>query len=421
MSNRHRFVGFGFGPIQATIFSRDAIESGHFDEVVVAEIDADLVSAVRGNQNRYTYNVASADGRAAVTVEGVELLNPQDAGQSARLKEILGRSTEVVTALPSVAFYDRGKPSVAARIAGALKAGDASATAVYTAENHNHAAEILDEKIAALQTDAITARPMHCLNTVIGKMSRVVTGPGEMADLQLEPLVPGMSRALLVEAFHRILVSRTRLPDFSPGIQTLIEKDDLLPFEEAKLYGHNAIHALLGFVGAVLGVECLTDLREVPRLMEIAESAFIDEIGAALIAKYGDLDEPLFTSDGFREYAEDLLQRITNPFLVDTVARAIRDPLRKLSYTDRLLGAMRLCLSYGVEPRNLAVGAAAGIRLVANEPGHFGLECERHAQDETSEMHNALLNLGADAAPAEELDSVVRCILQAREVLNELT
>ena len=149
------------------------------DEVVVAEIDADLVSAVRGNQNRYTYNVASADGRAAVTVEGVELLNPQDAGQSARLKEILGRSTEVVTALPSVAFYDRGKPSVAARIAGALKAGDASATAVYTAENHNHAAEILDEKIAAVQTDAITARPMRAARAATshrsGRVRRAAT------------------------------------------------------------------------------------------------------------------------------------------------------------------------------------------------------------------------------------------------------
>ena len=54
---RHILTGFGFGPIQAGLFVKEAIESGRFDRLVVAEVDRALVSAVRRNKNSYTVNV----------------------------------------------------------------------------------------------------------------------------------------------------------------------------------------------------------------------------------------------------------------------------------------------------------------------------------------------------------------------------
>ena len=97
--------------------------------------------------------------------------------------------------------------------------------------------------------------------------------------------------------------------------------------------------------------------------------AFLNESGAALIARYAQLGDPLFTPDGFRAYVEDLIERMTNPYLGDTVARATRDPLRKLGYSDRLFGAMRLCLSQGVQPVCLAAGALAGLAAVRADGG----------------------------------------------------
>ena len=58
----HLFVGFGFGPIQSGLFVKEAYESGNFSRIVVSEIDAGLVQAVRGNGNRYYVNVAGAAG-----------------------------------------------------------------------------------------------------------------------------------------------------------------------------------------------------------------------------------------------------------------------------------------------------------------------------------------------------------------------
>ena len=41
------FVGIGFGPIQAGLFVKEAADSGRFSEIVVSEVDAELVDAVR--------------------------------------------------------------------------------------------------------------------------------------------------------------------------------------------------------------------------------------------------------------------------------------------------------------------------------------------------------------------------------------
>lgn len=365
----HVFVGFGFGPIQSGLFAKEARASGAFSEIVVAEVDAALVAAVRGNGDRYAVNVAWDDRVEAVTVDGVTLLNPNDAADAAQLRSVLGRATEIVTSLPSVAFYAKGGETSAARlIAGGLQAGTGVPAVVYTAENNNQAAELLDRAVGEASGGGAGLRPVQFLNTVIGKMSQVVAEPGEIARRGFAPVAPGFPRAILVESFNRILVSRIRLPGFEPGIRAFEEKDDLLPFEEAKLFGHNAAHTMLGFLGALAGAVRLSELRGRDDLMGLVRRAFMDEAGAALVARHARLGDPLFTADGFRAYADDLLARMTNPHLSDTVARAIRDPLRKLGRADRLFGAIRLCLDAGIEPACLSAGAWAGLRVLAERP-----------------------------------------------------
>ena len=46
----HIFTGFGFGPIQSGLFVKEAFQSGNFARIVVYEIDAKLVDAVRANK-----------------------------------------------------------------------------------------------------------------------------------------------------------------------------------------------------------------------------------------------------------------------------------------------------------------------------------------------------------------------------------
>ena len=203
-------------------------------------------------------NVARSDRVETVRIDNVELFNPL---RDKELHAALAEATEITTCLPSVGFFDSEKPnSVAALIADGLRARKSDATIVYAAENNNHAAEILQQAVGKRLAKPLPPR-VQFLNTVIGKMSQVVTDPVEIAERGLAPIAPGVDRAFLVEEFNHILVSKATLPNFRPGIRVFIEKDDLLPFEEAKLYGHNAIHALLGFIGTLKGYAKMPELK----------------------------------------------------------------------------------------------------------------------------------------------------------------
>ena len=372
----HGLVGFGFGPIQAGLFAKEAFQSGNFRRIVVAEIDQRLVSAVQANGGTYCVNVAGKDGVEVAEVSNVELLNPTDSQQAMALRGALAEATEVTTCLPSVAFYDSGGAgSVAALIAEGLAQHKPDATIVYAAENNNHAAELLEQAVASKRAHPLPPR-VQFLNTVIGKMSQIVTDPAEIAERGLARIAPGIDRAFLVEEFNRILVSRTTISGFTSGIEIFLEKDDLLPFEEAKLYGHNAIHALLGFIGTLKGYVKMTELSDDTPLMRVAHEAFIEESGAALIRKHRSLGDELFTEVGYRRFAEDLLERMTNPYLADTVARAGRDVVSKLGINDRIFGTMSLAMEHGIEPSNMATGAMAGIALLLSKADEHSLPHE---------------------------------------------
>jgi mannitol-1-phosphate 5-dehydrogenase len=236
------------------------------------------------------------------------------------------------------------------------------------------AAEILEakvlEEIPEDERDAVRSL-VRFLNTVIGKMSGVITDREEIEAQRLNTVTPGEERAFLVEAFNRILISKIEFEEtaeetpFRRGISVFEEKDELIPFEEAKLYGHNATHALGAYLGAIIGLERIADLREIPGTLSFLRSAFIEESGEALIRKHAGVD-PLFTREGYTHYADDLLERMTNPYLRDTVERVGRDPQRKLGWDDRLIGTMRVALSQGIEPWRYAIGAAAALETMAS-------------------------------------------------------
>lgn len=355
------FVGFGFGPIQSSLFLYEAYCSGNFDRYVVAEVDDALVRAV-GADGRYCINIAHPDGIEQVVVDGVRLCQPADPADREELVEAIAAADEMATALPSVRFYDTGDPASPAQLlADGLRRRDPAKPAIiYAAENHNHAAEILAERLGALLgADALAN--MQVLNTVVGKMSGVITDADTIRRLDLAPLTPGTPRAVLVERFNHILISRVTLAGFRRGIEVFVEKDDLLPFEEAKLYGHNAIHALIGYLAWLRGMTTMAEAARHADMMSTARAAFIDESGAALVKKYGHTGDPLFTADGYRAYADDLIQRMVNPHLNDLVVRITRDSQRKLGYDDRLFGTMRLALTQGIRPIHMAQGAAAGV------------------------------------------------------------
>lgn len=375
MAGRKTFVGFGFGAIQTGLFLWEAQQSGNFERLVIVLPNDEVVASLRRAGGNFRVNVATRTAREVCEIRGVEIFNPRVASDRQALVTAIAEASEMSTALPSVETYEQSDASVAELLAEGLRAKlrqhQPTRCILYAAENHNHAAELLSASLSrrlAPEEDQRLVAVFQPLNTVIGKMSRVVRDPAEIKEAGLRPYVDGGSRAYLVEAFNRILISQVMLPGFQRRIAAFAEKPDLLPFEEAKLYGHNAAHALLGYLGRQRGLRFIAEEAADDQLMTFVREAFLDESGRALIARRSGVD-PLFTCDGYRAFADDLLERMVNPWLRDSVERVTRDPRRKLGWDDRLIGTMRLALAVGIQPNRLAVGAAAALeRLQSEEP-----------------------------------------------------
>ena len=95
------FVGFGFGAIQGGLFLPEAHGSGNFSRLVVSEIDAEIVAALRRAEGAYSCNVAGTTSIETVHVEGVEIFNPLVEEDRTALIQAIGEASELATALPS--------------------------------------------------------------------------------------------------------------------------------------------------------------------------------------------------------------------------------------------------------------------------------------------------------------------------------
>jgi mannitol-1-phosphate/altronate dehydrogenase len=404
------YVGFGLGAIQSGLFLYEAFQSKGYQRLVIAEIMPDVVRSVRQNGGYLNVNIALSHAIQSSRIGPIEIFNPVDESDRQELINAISDAHEIGTAVPGTQFYCSPGPESLSRIlAAGLQAKSRKhgpGVIIYTAENNNRAAEILEElvltEIPGAEKQSI-CRLARFLNTVIGKMSGVIRDAGDIKALKLVPITPDSDRAFLVEAFNHILISQISPREgseefaFSRGMTTFIEKKDLLPFEEAKLFGHNATHALAAYLGALLGIQRIADFPSLPGAGEFLRQAFITESGAALIHRYNGID-PLFTPEGFTAYADDLLARMYNPWLNDKLERVARDVERKLGWDDRLVGTLRLGIAEGIVPRRFALGTAAALAFLDHsflinkaDPANCLLSIWKDKQRDSSEEEKVLV------------------------------
>ena len=174
------FTGFGFGAIQAGLFTLEALRENAFEQVVVCEISGALVERVRANDGLFSVNIAHPDGIETLELGPIDILNPESATDRELIVEKLARSREAATAVPSVDVYTAGgSGSIHQLLAEASLAERNTPLVVYTAENDNRAAELLADAVrgAAELPEGDFNRRISFVNTVIAKMSGVITAP----------------------------------------------------------------------------------------------------------------------------------------------------------------------------------------------------------------------------------------------------
>ncbi len=395
------FVGFGFGAIQGGLFLSEAFSSQSFSRLVVSEIDQELVEHVRRGSGTYFCNIAESTRLRSEQIEGIEIYNPLVEEDREHLIKAIAEAQELCTALPSFKLYDAGEASVAKLISEGLSRKMSSVNlpscVIYAAENDSRAASRLRDACSHYLADLPEDRFVFS-ETVIAKMCSVVADEQRINKEGLIPIVEGLNRAFLVEEFNQILIEEKAPKHFNRGFTQFVPKPELDPFAITKFLGHNAIHALLGYLAKEEGITFMHDAGHRSDLIDLVKESFLKEVGVGLCLEYAHVDDSLFTEIGFQEHVEDALNRMVNPFLRDPVDRVTRDPIRKLGWDDRLLGSMKLAIKAGVEPRLLAKGASIALKYATMEnewaSPKFGLDqiWKDVPLDEKSELQSLILS-----------------------------
>lgn len=138
-----------------------------------------------------------------------------------------------------------------------------------------------------------------------------------------------------------------------PPIKELVPFSPFAFFIERKLLIHNMGHALMTYIAYQKGYNYIFEAATDGEIKYILTRALL-ESARALAKRHG---APL---DDTMQFVEDLMVRFENKLLVDSLDRVGRDPKRKLSEHDRLVGAFKMVREQGGIPAHIAVGIAAG-------------------------------------------------------------
>lgn len=227
------------------------------------------------------------------------------------------------------------------------------------------------------------------------------------ANTAVDRIVPAQSPQdgldVTVETYFEWAIERPPFAGNQPSIPDATWVDDLAPYIERKLFTVNTGHAATAYHGFARGIKKLSDALA-DDVVRAAVEGVLAETKQLLVAKHE------FTAEAQQAYVDKILQRFANPYLPDTVDRVGRQPLRKLSRSERLIGPAAELASRGIRPQHLLATVEAAMSFdVPDDP-------------ESVELQNLLRTLTAAEAteritglkPADPLYADVLAVLARR-------
>ena len=158
------------------------------------------------------------------------------------------------------------------------------------------------------------------------------------------------------ENFADLIIDRNVFIGNLPNVEGLSLKENLNAYIERKLFTLNTGHAITAYLGAQKNKETIYEAINDSEIKNIVLGA-MRESGEVLIKRHG------FKSEEHETYIQKILNRFFNPYLKDSVFRVGREPMRKLSYNDRLIKPILGTLEYNLRHDNLLKGAISAFKF----------------------------------------------------------
>lgn len=158
------------------------------------------------------------------------------------------------------------------------------------------------------------------------------------------------------ENFADLIIDRNVFIGNLPNVEGLSLKENLNAYIERKLFTLNTGHAITAYLGAQKNKETIYEAINDSEIKNIVLGA-MRESGEVLIKRHG------FRNEEHEAYIQKILNRFFNPYLKDSVFRVGREPMRKLSYNDRLIKPILGTLEYNLRHDNLLKGVISAFKF----------------------------------------------------------
>ncbi|MBR2961990.1 MAG: mannitol-1-phosphate 5-dehydrogenase [Alistipes sp.] len=337
-----RAIQFGAGNIGRG-FIGAVLEQGGY-HVTFADVNMEVIDRI------------NADGKYVVKVMDVECqeqvisnISGVNSTTDAVVEEIA--QADLITTAVGVVILPRIAPAIARGIKLRRERGVEQPLNIIACENAVRASSQLRQAVVALLEGEDAA---YC--------ERWVGFPDCSVDRIVPPVRTENPIDVVVEAFYEWNVEQAAFVGEVPHIAGMNLADNLLAYVERKLFTLNTGHAITAYLGCLKGYSTIDESIADEQIYATVHAAMC-ESGLGLIAKHG------FDKEAHFKYIDKIIGRFKNPYLKDDVTRVGREPLRKLSATDRLINPTVTAIGAGVEVSHLVKGIAAALHYNNAEDG----------------------------------------------------
>lgn len=214
------------------------------------------------------------------------------------------------------------------------------------------------------------------------------------------------------ENFADLIIDRNVFIGNLPNVEGLSLKENLNAYIERKLFTLNTGHAITAYLGAQKNKETIYEAINDSEIKNIVLGA-MRESGEVLIKRHG------FRSEEHEVYIQKILNRFFNPYLKDSVFRVGREPMRKLSYNDRLIKPILGTLEYNLRHDNLLKGVISAFKFYSPDDKE-SVELKRMLKNEKLEkVILKITELDINKEKEKELYNEIYNELKPKKILNK--
>lgn len=320
-------VHFGAGNIGRGFIGALLQDAGY--HVVFADVNQDLLNQLT-TKGRYEL-IEVGEGGRRIVYSNYSCVN--SVSEPERLTKELSEA-DIITASVGVNIL----PLIAPAIASGLAARTTKNRVIVMAcENAVNASDLLAVEVA--KHSPFTDKAVFA-NTAVDRIVPIQSG-------EISPNVE-------VEAFSELVIETSNLQQNTIALQGVKFVPDLAPYIERKLYTVNTAHCATAYLGQISGFETIASALSDKKLHDQV-LAVLKETSLALVLKHG-LDPREQAS-----YVAKTMGRLQNPMIDDSVERVGRDPIRKLSRTERLIGPAAYLSEQGRTPSAILEAVSAAL------------------------------------------------------------